>query len=62
MSSTSDLRIRINHNQKEQLRNLAEGLGFRTISDYVRSRIFEDFSIHNKLNEVLVLLKKNNEV
>lgn len=58
MSTTSDIRIRISEKQKEQLRNLAEAYGYRTISDFVRSRVFNsDLATHSKLNEIIKLLQ-----
>lgn len=58
-SSTSDIRIRIDAIQKEQLWNIAQANGHKTLSDYVRSRIFDkDLAIHQKLDEVLKILRQ----
>lgn len=61
MSTTGDIRIRVSQQQKEQLKNLAQAHGFRTLSDFVRSKIFEDLSTNTKLNEILCLLKNGED-
>ena len=54
MTTTGDIRIRVSESQKAQLRNLAEANGFRTLSDFIRSKIFDsDLAIHTKLNKIL---------
>lgn len=58
--TTSDIRIRLSRRQKEQLLNLAEADGFRSVSNYVRSRVFDDLSIHKKLNEIINKLEGEN--
>lgn len=62
MSSTSDIRIRISKKQKENLKNLVEGQGYKTLSDYCRAKIFDkDLATHTKLNEILEILKEKDE-
>lgn len=62
MSTTGDVRIRLTKNQKERLRNLSEGSGHKTLSDYCRSKFFEDdMSLHKKLNKILEILEEKNE-
>ena len=62
MVTSGDIRIRISEEQKQQLRNLAEGQGYKTISEYCRSKIFDsDLAMHTKINEILQILKKKNE-
>ncbi|MBI2580724.1 hypothetical protein HYV85_02850 [Candidatus Woesearchaeota archaeon] len=56
-TTTSDIRIRLTEQQKKQLLNLAEADGSRSLSDYVRSRIFNDLSIHKKLDEIINKLR-----
>jgi uncharacterized protein (DUF1778 family) len=57
MVTSGDIRIRISESQKDQLRNLAEANGFRTLSDFCRSKIFDnDLAMHTKINEILQLL------
>lgn len=59
MTTTGDIRIRVSEGQKAQLRNLAEANGFRTLSDFVRSKIFDnDLAVHTKLNKILERLEK----
>lgn len=58
MTTSSDIRIRVNAEQKQQLRGLAKGQGFSTISEYVRSKIFNDLSLHEKLNKILEVIQK----
>tara|TARA_Y100000310_G_C20513324_1_gene729939 strand:+ start:225 stop:434 length:210 start_codon:yes stop_codon:yes gene_type:complete len=62
MTTTGDIRIRVSKDQKEQLINLAEANGFRTLSDFVRSKIFDkDLSLHSKVNSILSILEDKNE-
>jgi hypothetical protein len=57
MSTTGDIRIRISSEQKQQLINLVEASGFRTLSDYCRAKIFDsDLAIHSKVNKILEIL------
>lgn len=58
MSKNCDLRIRIDGSQKERLKNISLALGFGSVSDYVRSKIFEDLTLHSKLNEILSSVKQ----
>jgi hypothetical protein len=59
MKSTGDLRIRLSKAQKQHLRLLAEAQGYRTLSDFVRFKIFDkDLGTHMKLNEILKILKE----
>lgn len=56
--TSSDIRIRISQSQKEQLKNLAEASGYKTISQYVRSKVFDsDLGVHTKLNEIIKILE-----
>ena len=57
MVTNGDIRIRVSEAQKQQLRNLSEAEGHRTLSDYVRSKIFNNLATDTKINEILTLLK-----
>jgi hypothetical protein len=57
-STSQDVRIRVSTHQKIILKELAENEGFKTISGYVRSKIFNDLSLHSKINKILVLLSE----
>lgn len=60
MVTSSDIRIRISESQKAQIKNLAEASGHKTISDYVRSKIFDsDLAIHTKINKILKILEED---
>jgi hypothetical protein len=62
METTSgDLRIRISKRQKEMLKNIAESKGFSTLSSYVRAQIFDDLSLHSKINKIINLLSDKRE-
>ena len=60
--TTGDVRIRVSQEQKQQLLNLSEANGYRSLSDYVRSKIFDDLSIHRKLNEIINKLEGDKNV
>jgi len=54
MAKTHDLRLRLNKDEKEIVRNLARAQGFSTITAFVRQKIFDaDLSTHQKLNRIL---------
>jgi hypothetical protein len=53
MCKNNLLQIRLSASQKEQLTKLADAEGFSTLSDYCRSKIFSDLSIHTKLNTIM---------
>jgi len=58
-TTTSDIRIRISPHQKTILKEMAENSGFKTISGYVRSKIFDgDLALHSKINKIILLLQK----
>lgn len=61
MVTSSDIRIRISNYQKQQLKQLSESQGFKTISDYVRSKVFSDLSIHDKLNKILFIVGEKDD-
>lgn len=47
-----ELRVKLHPDQKEMLRNLTRLSGAKNESDYARQRLFEDPSIHEKLNRI----------
>lgn len=59
MVTSQDIRIRLSKDQKQRLKNLAEAHGHKTISDFVRSKIFDDdLALHKKINKVIELLEQ----
>lgn len=59
-TTTSDIRLRMTKEQKTQIVNLAHAQGYQTVSEFVRSKIFDsDLATHNKLNEILNLLSSD---
>ena len=58
MAAIFTIQVRLTKNQKERLKVLADGAGFKTLSGYVRFMLFNPtFDI--KLNRILEELKKN---
>jgi|TARA_R100000093_G_scaffold43835_1_gene22735 predicted nuclease with TOPRIM domain len=55
----TDIRVRLSKKQKEELKILTRVNGFITISNFVRHRLFDNNSVHLKLNEII---KKLDEV
>ena len=53
MTTVGDLRIRMTKAQKELLKNLAEMNGYPTMTAFAKSKIFDDLTIHKKLNQIL---------
>ena len=51
-----EIQIRLTKDQKERLRALAKGVGFSTISGYVRFMLFNP-SFDMKLNRILEIIK-----
>ena len=56
MPKNSDLRIRVNVQQRALLEQMAAISG-QNLSNYCRSRLFEEFGLHIKLNKVLEILE-----
>ena len=52
------LMLRVTKTQKARLKMLAEGSGFKSMSDYVRIQLLNP-SIEAKLNRILELIDKN---
>lgn len=55
------LEIRITKDQQLRLRTLAEAEGCKTVAEFVRKKVFDNISIHHKLNEILILLHEEEE-
>lgn len=63
MSTTGELRIRIDQRQKEMLENMASAMGYKTLSDFCRHKIFDgDLSVHTKLNQIIQILRTEQSV
>jgi len=44
------------------LQNVAEANGYKTLSGYIRAKIFDgDLAVHNKLNKILERLENGHE-
>ena len=52
------LMLRVTKTQKQRLKALAEGSGFKSMSDYIRIQLLNP-SIEAKLNQILQLIDKN---
>ncbi len=62
--TTPEIRVKVNTKQKAMVRNLTSLSGAKNESDYVRQKIFEDPTLHEKLNKIiegLEFLKKKNQ-
>lgn len=53
------LQVRMSRSQKKRLDQLAKMSGYRTLSQYARSKMLEDpLALDRKLNQVLEMVKK----
>lgn len=57
--TTGDLRIRVSQEQKDRIKNNAEALGYKNISDYTRSILLNhDLDTKMKINEILKYIRE----
>lgn len=56
MAATHTIQVRLAKNQKDRLKILAEGAGFKTLSNYIRFMLLNP-SIDMKLNRILEIVK-----
>lgn len=61
-NTIGDIRIRASSEQKKNLQTLAELGGYRSLSDYCRSKLFEEYSIHQKLNKIISIVNSKDPV
>jgi hypothetical protein len=51
-----EVRCRLTKTQRQRLEFLAEQAGFATLSEYIRSKIFEAPTVEIKLNKILEII------
>jgi predicted DNA-binding protein len=61
MAAIFTIQIRLTKNQKERLKILTDGAGFKTISSYVRFMLFNP-TFDMKLNKILEILEELKQI